>query len=51
MTDTTTAAPAEATPTQASAADAAPMFDAERRATELAVLDALRNVVDPAAGY
>ncbi|MDA8237865.1 MAG: iron-sulfur cluster assembly protein [Chloroflexi bacterium] len=28
----------------------APAFDAERRAKELAILDALRNVVDPEIG-
>jgi len=32
------------------AAPAAPVFDAERRAMELAVLDALRSVVDPEIG-
>jgi metal-sulfur cluster biosynthetic enzyme len=56
MTDTRTdpnaahsgaAATAEnATETQAQA----PAFDAERRATELAILDALRAVVDPEIG-
>jgi len=55
MTDTTTnpktakaSAPAAAAP--ADAAAEAPAFDAERRATELAILDALRAVVDPEIG-
>ncbi|MBA2758018.1 MAG: DUF59 domain-containing protein [Chloroflexi bacterium] len=39
----TASVPAEAVP-------AAPAFDAERRATELAILDALRAVVDPEIG-
>jgi metal-sulfur cluster biosynthetic enzyme len=43
------AAPA-ATPTPAPAAEAEPVFDMTRRATELAVLDALRAVVDPELG-
>jgi metal-sulfur cluster biosynthetic enzyme len=37
-------------PATAPTADAAPAFDPVRRARELAVLDALRNVVDPEIG-
>ena len=55
MTDTTTdpgvtpsASPDAAT--EASAKPAVAPFDAERRATELAILDALRAVVDPEIG-
>ena len=46
-------APAEATsevPTGKPADVAPPLFDAQRRATELAILDALRAVVDPEIG-
>jgi metal-sulfur cluster biosynthetic enzyme len=46
MTDSTTDL---ATPAAAPAAEAA-TFDPERRATELAILDALRAVVDPEIG-
>ena len=47
MTDPSTeTATAAGTPAQ----EPAPAFDAERRATELAILDALRAVVDPEIG-
>ena len=52
MTDSTTDTPTELSDTPATApvtaADAA--FDPARRATELAILDALRAVVDPEIG-
>ena len=52
MTDSTTETPTDLTDTPATApaaaADAA--FDPARRATELAILDALRAVVDPEIG-
>ena len=54
MTDTTTTDVTDAPATAAVAGDApaaeAVAFDPERRATELAILDALRAVVDPAIG-
>jgi metal-sulfur cluster biosynthetic enzyme len=46
MTDLTTGT----TSTASAPDDAAAPFDAERRATELAILDALRAVVDPEIG-
>ena len=54
MTDTRTTEPTAETAAAAATADApasdAPAFDPERRATELAILDALRAVVDPEIG-
>jgi metal-sulfur cluster biosynthetic enzyme len=44
------ASTATAPQAEAAAPAAAPLFDAERRATELAILDALRAVVDPEIG-
>jgi len=51
-TDTTQANTTQANTPQANTTQpsAAPAFDAERRATELAILDALRAVVDPEIG-
>src|SRR4051794_23052660 len=47
MTATTTETTTSATPADEAPA---PTFDPERRATELAILDALRAVVDPEIG-
>jgi metal-sulfur cluster biosynthetic enzyme len=44
------AAAAQVEPATVTGDMAAPVFDAERRATELAILDALRAVVDPEIG-
>jgi metal-sulfur cluster biosynthetic enzyme len=49
-TTTETTAAATAAPGSTAADSTAPAFDAERRATELAILDALRAVVDPEIG-
>ena len=49
MTDTADPIAPTAPETAVDAAPA-PLFDAERRATELAILDALRAVVDPEIG-
>jgi metal-sulfur cluster biosynthetic enzyme len=50
--DTTTTTPTATPESPAAAAQpaGAPAFDAERRAKELAILDALRSVVDPEIG-
>jgi metal-sulfur cluster biosynthetic enzyme len=50
MSDPTAALDAATTDTTTPAAPAAPAFDPGRRATELAILDALRSVVDPELG-
>jgi metal-sulfur cluster biosynthetic enzyme len=51
MTDTTTNPTADqAVRTDPASTDAAPAFDPTRRAAELAILDALRAVVDPEIG-
>lgn len=49
MTDTRTSPATSEAASDAPATDA-PAFDPERRATELAILDALRAVVDPEIG-
>ena len=49
MTETAAEPTPQAEPTDVAAPDA-PAFDPERRAMELAILDALRSVVDPEIG-
>jgi len=50
MTDAVTETTTGSTPAEPGASAEAPAFDPERRATELAILDALRAVVDPEIG-
>jgi metal-sulfur cluster biosynthetic enzyme len=50
MTDSTTPASSAATDDPLAGADGVPAFDPVRRARELAILDALRGVVDPEIG-
>jgi metal-sulfur cluster biosynthetic enzyme len=50
MTDSTTETPIESPTSAGSEPTDAAAFDTTRRATELAILDALRGVVDPEIG-
>ncbi len=50
MTEPTAGQPTASAPPTPPGASSAPAFDAPRRATELAILDALRAVVDPEIG-